>query len=203
MALKKSRQHYPKDLGARIRLVRTDKGMKLVELAKVAGVTASSISQIERSRMSPTVATLKRIASALGRPLGDFFTAPGKNETPMINDDVEKIPVHPVVHKHQRKLLSPGKGITFQLLNPDMSGPIEFIYNIYEPGAGTGSELYSHPGVECGLILEGNLLVTIRDREYLLEEGDSITFEASKPHSKRNPGTGPCICVWANCPPWF
>lgn len=203
MAKNKKNQEYPEDLGTRIRLVRMDKGMKAAELAKVAGVTASSISQIERSRLSPTIATLKRIASALGRPLGDFFTAPSDSEVPAIDKISGKMPVHPVVHKHQRKLLSPGKGITFQLLNPDMSGPIEFIYNIYEPHAGTGTELYSHPGVECGLILEGELIVTIRDKEYLMREGDSITFEASTPHSKRNPGDVPCVCVWANCPPWF
>ncbi len=109
----------------------------------------------------------------------------------------------PVVHESERKLLLPGKGITFQLLNPDMSGPIEFIYNIYEPGAGTGAGHYSHPGAECGLILEGELLITIREKSYLLKKGDSITFNSSEPHSKENPGDVNCVCVWANTPPWF
>ena len=37
------------------------------------------------------------------------------------------------------------------MLNPDMSGPIEFIYNEYDPGS------------ECGLILSGELVVQISD----------------------------------------
>lgn len=58
----------------------------------------------------------------------------------------------PVVHKQNRKVLSPGKGVNFYLLNPNLDGPIEFIYNVYDPGCGTGKGLYSHPGSECGLI---------------------------------------------------
>ncbi|GAJ18992.1 unnamed protein product, partial [marine sediment metagenome] len=33
----------------------------------------------------------------------------------------------PVVHENQRKMLSPNKGVIFYLLNPDMSGDIEYI----------------------------------------------------------------------------
>ena len=199
MAARKEKRDYPENLGARIRRARLQKGLKLVQVARHAGLTPSSISQIETSKITPTIATLKKIAAALARPLGDFFNSPLSEGAPA----ADTVPVSPVVHRDQRKLLSPGKGVVFQLLNPDMSGPIEFIYNIYEPGAGTGVEQYSHPGSECGLILEGELLVAIRDKSYLLKEGDSITFSSSEPHSKQNPGKTRCVCVWANHPPWF
>lgn len=184
-------------LGKRMRALRMERDMKIIDLANKTGLTSSTISQVERSKISPTIATLKKIAQALERPLGDFFDAPpdgGGTSIPKPS---------PVVHQEQRKLLSPGKGVTFQLLNPDLSGPIELIYNIYEPGAGTGGDQYCHPGSECGLILEGELLITIREKEYLLKEGDSITFDSSEPHSKINPGKVRCTCVWANTPPWF
>jgi transcriptional regulator with XRE-family HTH domain len=196
----KTGRDYPKNLGARIRQARLGKGLKLVQVAKRAGLTPSSISQIETSKITPTIVTLKKIAAALDQPLGDFFNAPFPE---MASAAPGTAPASPVVHRGQRKLLSPGKGVTFQLLNPDLSGPIEFIYNLYEPGAGTGAEQYSHPGSECGLILEGELLITIRDKSYLLKEGDSITFNSSEPHAKQNPGKTRCVCVWANHPPWF
>lgn len=194
------KKKYPADLGMRIRQVRLEKGLKVLDVAAKTGLTSSSISQVERSKISPTIVTLKKIAAALDHPLGDFFDRPVEEDN---GNEPELQELSPVVHQHERKLLSPGKGITFQLLNPDMSGPIEFIYNIYEPGTGTGIGQYSHPGSECGLILQGELQITIRDKVYLLKEGDSITFKSSEPHSKINTGTVPCICVWANNPPYF
>ncbi len=193
----KNKQKYSEKLGAKIKQIRMGKGLKVVDVARKTGLTSSTISQVERSKISPTIITLKKIAAALEQPLGEFF---GEQE--------ETAPAalprtSPVVHREQRKMLSPGKGVTYHLLNPDLSGPIEFIYNIYEPGAGTGAGQYSHPGTECGLILEGELLITIRDQEYLLKEGDSITFNSSEPHAKMNNGTVNCVCVWANTPPWF
>lgn len=198
VAIKKGKRDYPENLGGLIRKMRLEKGLKVIDIARKTGLTSSTVSQVEHSKISPTIVTLKKIAAALDRPLGDFFNSPS-DDAPVS----ESNGVSPVVHEDERKLLSPGKGITFQLLNPDMSGPIEFIYNIYKPGAGTGTGQYSHPGTECGLILEGELLITIRDKEYLLKKGDSITFSSSDPHSKQNTGTVDCICVWANTPPWF
>lgn len=195
---RKRKNDYPENLGETIKRARLEKGLKVIDVARITGLTSSTISQVERSKMSPTIVTLKKIAAALDRPLGDFFNAP-----PQEDGRAAYLPASPVVHRNQRKILSPGEGITFQLLNPDMSGPIEFIYNIYEPGAGTGAGQYSHPGSECGLILEGELLITIRDKEYLLKKGDSITFPSSEPHSKENRGKVRCVCVWANTPPWF
>ena len=196
-ATSKTKQTQADSLGDQIKRMRLERKLKVLDVARMTGLTSSTISQVERSKISPTIATLKKIAHALDLPLGDFFNAPSGTPKPPLPK------TSPVVHKHQRKLLSPGKGITFQLLNPDMSGPIELIYNIYEPGAGTGTEQYCHQGSECGLILEGELLITIRDKEYLLKEGDSITFDSSEPHAKVNPGKVRCTCVWANTPPYF
>lgn len=199
MAKRTKNHKYSAFLGKKIKQIRLEKGLKVIEVAKLTGLTSSTISQVENAKISPTIESLKKIATALSHPLGDFFESPVEYES----GTTVTQPATPVVHREQRKLLSPGKGITFQLLNPDMSGPIELIYNIYEPGAGTGTGQYSHPGSECGLILEGQLLVTIRDKEYLLMEGDSITFNSSEPHSKTNTGDVNCVCIWANTPPWF
>lgn len=201
----KQKASYEIRLGASIRSLRIEKGLKIVDIAKATGLTSSLISQVERDIIAPSIYTLKRIAASMDTPLGFFFTdskeASGNSVNPAPTIVVNK--PSPVVHLNERKTLSPGKGVTFYLLNPDLSGPIEFIYNIYEPGANTGFKQYSHPGSECGLVLKGELLITIEDESYLLKEGDSITFDSHRPHSKSNMGTEPCLCVWANNPPWF
>jgi len=192
-------------LGESIRNLRLENGMKIVDVAKATGLSSSLISQVERAIIAPSIDTLKKIATTLNTPLSYFFSNSEQNSekssSKLPTDSVRK--VYPVVHPSERKMLSPGKGVTFFLLNPDLSGPIEFIYNIYEPGSNTGNKQYSHPGHECGLILKGQLLITIEDESYLLNEGDSITFESHRPHSKSNMGIEPCHCVWANTPPWF
>jgi transcriptional regulator with XRE-family HTH domain len=206
-------------LGGRIRELRLARNHRILDLANMTGLTSSMISQVERGGISPSIDTLKKIANALDVSVGYFFEneeipdpalssqSPSKPESTVSYDqlrpDLNIVEISPVVHEHQRKILSPGKGVNFYLLNPNLDGPIEFIYNVYEPGSGTGKGLYSHPGSECGLILEGELVVTILDKEYRLQKGDSITFDSAKPHSKRNEGKVPCICVWANTPPYF
>ncbi|MCG8481730.1 MAG: cupin domain-containing protein [Clostridia bacterium] len=200
-------------LGNRIRELRKEKNLKIVDLSNLTGLTVSMISQVERAIISPSIETLKKIGNAMDTPVGYFFEDVNQSE-PQVNkgnngqtiDGVSNFvfpEVHPVVHEHQRKMLSPGKGIHFYLLNPNLNGPIEFIYNVYDPGSSTGEGLYCHPGSECGLILEGQLVVQIKDKEYVLEKGDSITFNSSDPHLKKNVSDKVCTCVWANVPPWF
>ena len=202
---KKSSVHAK--LGERIKSARLSRNMKIVDVAKEAKITSSMISQVERSVISPSIDTLRKISEVLDVPISHFFedSDDDENSSDQTNE-VEKsmgYRASPVVRKNQRKVLSPGPGVTFYLLNPNLSGPIEFIYNIYEPGKGTGHQQYVHVGYECGLILEGELVVQAGDKEYVLKEGDSISFSSEIPHSKTNKGDKRCVCIWANTPPFF
>ncbi|MGI6153084.1 MAG: cupin domain-containing protein [Christensenellaceae bacterium] len=199
-------QHTEKgefNLGAKIRQLRMEKGMKIVDLASLTNLTSSMISQVERSIISPSVETLKKVGAALDVPVSYFFELPEEAPEQTPASDIEQHINSPVVRKKDRKVLSPNSGITYYLLNPSLMGPIEFIYNIYEPGSRTGDGLYTHPGNECGLVLEGELVVQIEEDVHKLKKGDSITFDSSKPHALRNESSKRCVCVWANTPPWF
>jgi transcriptional regulator with XRE-family HTH domain/mannose-6-phosphate isomerase-like protein (cupin superfamily) len=203
--------------------------MKIAEIAGITGLTASTISQVERALISPSIATLKKICDAMRIPIGILFEDIGESEAPVppkppetslpTRTEADNVfdPVNlmkfwtissahqdsPVVRKEKRKFLSPCPGVRYYLLTPNLSGPLELIYNEYDPGASTGSTLYTHPGVESGLILSGELEIQINSEVYTLKEGDSITFNSSTPHAKRNVSNTMCTCVWANTPPWF
>lgn len=202
MGLSKSKTVH-REIGARLKAIRIEKNLKIIDVAKMTGLTSSMLSQVERSLISPSIDTLKKISAAFNMPVGCFF-----DDEIVYKADAEALSVKtaeksPVVKENQRKMLSPSPGITYYLLNPDLSGPIEMIYNVYEPGSETGKEQFGHAGHECGLILEGELLVTIDGKSYYLQKGDSITFSSELPHMKKNIGSKPCICVWAITPPWF
>jgi transcriptional regulator with XRE-family HTH domain/mannose-6-phosphate isomerase-like protein (cupin superfamily) len=212
-----------KTLGSRIREQRIKHNLKIAGLARLTGLTSSTISQVERALIAPSIATLKKICNAMHIPIGFLFEDIDSPDQKAMEepDNVSDIPgsdlfghlklysslnlmgLSPVVHKEERKFLSPGPGIRFYLLNPSLAGPLELIYNEYDPGAGTGVALYTHPGVESGLILSGELVVQIKSDIYTLKEGDSITFNSSDPHSKSNVSDVMCTCIWANTPPWF
>ena len=219
MAISSNLESKTLSLGEKIRDIRKTRKMTITQLANAAGLTASMISQVERSLISPSIETLKKIGNILEIPLSVLFedtddythapTVPLINQMTGMELFLSQLPPlnlnshSPVVHEGHRKVLSPGKGIRFYLLTPNLTGPIEFIYNEYDPGSTTGPDLYTHPGCECGLILSGELEIQIKEDVYLLKAGDSITFNSTDPHSKRNIGDVMCTCVWANVPPWF
>lgn len=60
---------------------------------------------------------------------------------------------------------------------------------------------YTHEGEECGVIIQGRLEFTIGNQTCILEEGDSIYFDASIPHRWRNDGKKDVHVVWAVTPP--
>jgi transcriptional regulator with XRE-family HTH domain len=192
----KAQESVDLKLGMRIRSLREQKGLKIVDVANLTGLTLSMISRVERGAVSPSVDTLTKIGNALNTPVGFLFL-----EDELANGRIAQ--PNPVVHEHTRKILSPQRGIIFELLNPNLEGPIEFLYVVYEPGAYTGHDNYTHKGSECGLILQGELLVVSGDKEYLLHEGDSITLCSETPHMKKNISDVPCISIWANTPPFF
>lgn len=63
-------------LGARIREIRKERRWSQAELAQKAGMAQTSISEIEREQISPSVDTVERIAAALGISVGVLFESP-------------------------------------------------------------------------------------------------------------------------------
>ena len=70
----------------------------------------------------------------------------------------------------------------------------------YEPGGNTGDDLYTHAGEEAGMVLKGEIELTLDCQIFRLQTGDSFSFSADIPHRYRNPGTVEAQIVWANTP---
>lgn len=181
------------DLGARIRSIRKAKRMTIKEVAQQAGVTIGLISQVERNLANPSVKSLRKIADVLGVPIAALFANQGRQSGP-------------VVRKEERRLLgNTGKGISYSLLTPDGNRALAYIYGVYEPGVKSGEFLFLHAGEECCYIMEGNMRVVLgeEEKEYILQEGDTICFEAMTPHKIENIGNSPLRALWSIAPPPF
>ena len=184
-----------KGIGSKIRELRMHQGKKLKELSQKVGVTASFLSQVERSVAVPSIGSLKKISNALGVSITSFF-----------NDNAEKTgrnKFSPLVKKDERKTLHPCPGVTYHLLSKNLQGKIEFLLAHYEVGASTGPESYTHRGEECALVLRGKLEVQIGSFVYVLKKDDSISFSCEIPHRVKNVGKIPAVSIWCITPPSF
>jgi len=184
-----------KGIGPKIRELRMHQGKKLKELSQKVGVTASFLSQVEREVAVPSISSLKKISDALGISITAFFNE--NEEKRMVSD------FSPVIKKNERKILHPCPGVTYHLLSKNLQGKIEFLLAIYEVGATTGPEPYTHRGEECALILKGKLEIQIGSFTYTLGKDDSISFSCEIPHRVKNVGKVPSVSIWCITPPSF
>jgi transcriptional regulator with XRE-family HTH domain len=66
------------NLGEAIKNIRTAKGLSQGEMQKRTGILRSYLSRVENGHTVPSLATLQRLASAMGVALSDFFSANGQ-----------------------------------------------------------------------------------------------------------------------------
>jgi transcriptional regulator with XRE-family HTH domain len=173
-------------LGAKLALARAERGWSLAELARRAGVSTASVHKIEKSGMTPTIATLMKIAAALGTSVSFF-----------IDEDVA-VPAAIVVRGDERARLYTSKtGISLD----NVSGR----YGRYrlagaeariEPLASSGPDPMRHPGEELVYVFEGTMCFTVDGKAIHLAPGDSIHFRTDRPHSWQNPSECPARALW-------
>jgi transcriptional regulator with XRE-family HTH domain len=203
------------ELGAKLKEIRRGQGVTLQQIADQTGLSKSFVSQIETGAANPSIGSLKKITDVLGVPLGALFTngengssdssassgfANGPNAVSSPADSSGEVRV---VRRNRRKMLiEPGKKGKMYLLSPDLQRKLEVILGEEEPG-NADEEWYSHIGEECGFVLEGRYEVSVGDRVFVLEAGDSIYFPSHLPHKTRVLGDEPVKTIWVITPPSF
>jgi transcriptional regulator with XRE-family HTH domain len=178
-------------LGARIRHERQAAGLTVRKLAARIEVSPSLISQIERGRATPSVATLWAIATELGLPVGDLFS----DAQAALGTQAPPPPVQP---RQTRTAITLAGGVRWERLTPAPDHEVDFVYVVYPVGSEScpPDALSQHGGKEYGYVISGKLGVQIGFDEYLLRDGDSISFESHRPHRLWAIGNEPAVGVW-------
>lgn len=174
-------------IGPHLRRLRAQRGLGLAEVASAVAVTAGFLSSLERSQMSASIATLRRIARYYRTNILEFFEASDFNSR--------------LVKPASRKVLEAGPGVRMELLAWGKTAMEPHLFRV-APGKGSG-ESYNHEGEEFLYLLRGQLHIALNEEEYLLKSGDSFYFESSTPHSWKNPGKSETWVLWINTPPTF
>jgi transcriptional regulator with XRE-family HTH domain len=163
-------------VGETIRRLRQARGMTLQELAVASGVSVGMLSQLERDRANPSLRVLTQIRIALGVTVSALFEdAPARAADPAF-----------VRRMENRGHLELGY-LSKELLSPGSAGNLQFMILHIPPGGTSGAQPLSYPAEKGGMLLEGALELTVRDRTVLLREGDSFLFDSLDPHAFRNP----------------
>jgi transcriptional regulator with XRE-family HTH domain len=179
------------NLGSRLREVRRERGITLRQVAAAAGVTESFVSQVERGTANPSVATLRRMAEALGETMASLFV--GTETTGMV-----------VRAGERRRLHHPSGSEEEYLLTPQSAKSLEIIYAVLREGAGSGSEPYAHQAdEECVIVIAGQLDVGVNGELHHLDTGDALLLDPKLPHSYHNPGPGSSTTIWVMSPPGY
>jgi transcriptional regulator with XRE-family HTH domain len=177
-------------LGQALHAARRDRGLTVEALAAAAGVSSGLISQLERGQGNPAFLTLRGLAEALGLPVAHFVHAPPSWGM--------------LVRADQRKRLHlPDADLVYELLTPSLQGKLEVLITQIPAGWTNVTKPFVHEGEECIHLLEGTLDVTVGESRFVLEAGDSLTYEAQVPHWYANASGATARLLGAVTPPSF
>jgi DNA-binding transcriptional MerR regulator/quercetin dioxygenase-like cupin family protein len=174
-------------IGKHLRQLRLQRGLSLAQVAESAGISVGFLSALERSHMSASVGTLRKLARFYKTNILDFF-GPAEAGSRL-------------VPAGKRKILEAGPGVRMELLAWGNTVMEPHLFRI-APNAGSG-ESYSHEGEEFLYVLRGELQISVDEQEYQLKAGDSFYFESSSLHHWLNPGECETWVLWVNTPPTF
>jgi len=172
---KASIESLDRHIGLRVREYRQRNQLTIADVAQLAELSAGMLSKIENGQATASLDSLVRIANALGVPVGALFKhygAPGGAARLVKAGEGMQ-----VVRR------GTSKGHTYHLLSYDQGPRKRFEpFLISMDDASEVFPTFEHAGVEFIHMLEGRLEYRHGDATYLLEPGDSLTFDGKVPH---------------------
>lgn len=179
------------DVGERLREIRQQRRETLRTVADRSGLSESFLSQVERGRSNASIASLRRIAEALGVTVADLFEPNGPRSAR-------------VLRRGDRPALNFGVLGRKLLLTPRPMQALEVFVGELDVGGSTGVEPYSHgDSEELFVVLGGSVQLELGGELHELETGDSIVYRSSVPHRITNVGDHLAEAMWVITPPSY
>ncbi|MBN9442532.1 MAG: cupin domain-containing protein [Bosea sp.] len=189
------------DVGGRLREIRLAAGLSQRELASRSGVTHSLISLIEQNRNSPSVASLRKILDGVPMSMVNFFDEARAPRDRVFFEAADLIDL--TSRLHQVNGGDSRGNMSFRQVGDAQAHNLQILHESYEPGADTGATMLKHNSHEGGVVLSGELEITVGDQVKVLKPGEAYLFDSRVPHRFRNIGAERCIVVSACTPPYL
>src|SRR3954469_6015451 len=169
----------PPEVGATLQRMRLARGLTLEDLSRIAGVSKSMLSQIEREKANPTIAITWRLANALGVQIGELLSSEPR--------DVEAIRV---LDAHETPTL-PGNhaGYILRILGPmELAGKYEWYELTLAPGGELASQPHDPGTSEHLTVLTGAVELEVGAEKKRVKHGATARYPADVAHTIRNTG---------------
>jgi transcriptional regulator with XRE-family HTH domain len=168
----------------KLRALRKSKNVSLGELAEQTGLTKGYLSRIENSETPPPISTVGKIATALGVDITDLFS---KFEEPVQNQEL-------AISRNLKGTPIDGRGTSYGYYYENLAlekkgkNMEPFIVTVgFDHPVNIQTE-FCHQGEEFLYVLEGAMEFFFKGKSYILEQGDSVYFDADIPHSGKSIG---------------
>jgi transcriptional regulator with XRE-family HTH domain len=164
-------------LGAKLRQLRTERGLSVRTLAARSGFSPSFISQVEVDAVSPSIASLEKIVNQLGVTLGQFFSA------------MEAAP-RTVVRRAERAVYDSGwsRSSVEALTDAAPGRKVSVVQVTAEPGGLSGKRPEATPQDTIVLVLAGAVTLTTDAESLTLAAGDTAYLAQGTPFNWENRG---------------
>jgi transcriptional regulator with XRE-family HTH domain len=178
-------EHTVSEIGAKVAAARAERGWSLAHLAQRAGLSPATVHKVEKSGMTPTIASLMKIAAALGKSVAYFVDEPETPDVIVVRGD------------DRARVYTSKRGLDLRNLSGRYGGfAMAGAEALVEPRADSGPSPMSHPGEELVIVLEGRMVFEVDGHAHEVGAGDSIHFRTLRPHSWRNPSDEPARAMW-------
>jgi transcriptional regulator with XRE-family HTH domain len=168
------RADVEKSVGVEIRTLRQAGGLSAIELANRTGLSSAMLSRIERGNVSPSLASLAKIAGALQVPVGRLFANVESRSDCSIVRAGQGIVVRRFGTKADQE---------YQLLGNLLSGHLfvePYLITITAPIREKAA--FQHTGVEFIHVISGSMVYKYGETTQTLSQGDSMLFDCNGTH---------------------
>jgi transcriptional regulator with XRE-family HTH domain len=166
-------------LGAALRAVRVQRGLSQSDLARMAGISPSAISQAERGRRGLALETLLHLTARLDISLDQLLRG-------------EVRPAYRLARRHDPR--DPADGRPVPLLDDPQSGLRAYLLRL--PEGGEGGLGFSHKGLELIAVASGLVQVVLPAGRPVLRPGESLLVERSEISACRNLSDREAMLFW-------
>lgn len=162
-----------KNLGQRIRNLRKEKGLTLVDVSEKTGIAQATLSRIETGVMMGTVDSHEKIAEILGIGLPELYSGVDKRYEQISH----------LTKESERKATHHSAQVQVELLTAESSKKkITPLLITLQGNAKTQQESHDRGVEKFYFILEGSITAVVDGKEYLLKQGETLYFDASLTH---------------------
>jgi len=166
------------ELAGRIRELREVCGYSLERMAKEIGISPSILAGYEQNGEDIPISVIYEIANICKVEFTDILTG-----------QEAKLDTYHIVRRGKGKPIDRHSGYRFEDLAYRYGHKIMQPLLVTIDPSNQSSTLLSHKGQEFNLVLEGDMILMFGDEEIVLHPGDSVYFNATRPHGQKSAGS--------------